>query len=79
MPLDWAKLDFEERAQAVLANIEGLDDAELSRVYEEWRQSQSESFDDLARIALELLAHKRGGLSAKERARASLRRRGVIE
>lgn len=79
MPLNWAKFDFEERAQAVLANIEGLDDAEISSAYEEWRLSRSEDFDVLASIALDLLARKRGGLSAKERARASLRRRGVIE
>jgi len=79
MPLDWDRLDFEERAQAVLANIEGLDDAELSSVYEEWRHSRSESFDDLTRLALDALAQKRGGLSSQGRARASLRRRGILE
>ena len=79
MPLNWGRLGFEERAQAVLDNIEGLDDAELSSVLEEWHQSQSESLDDLARLALDSLAHKRGGLSSKERARASLRRRGILE
>ena len=79
MPLNWAVLNFEEQAQAILANIEGLDDAEISSVYEEWRQSKSESLDDLTNVALDLLAQKRGSPSRRERARAMLRRRGVLE
>jgi len=79
MPLNWDKLGFEERAQAVLANIEGLDDAEISSAYEEWKKSGSESFDDLAFTALDLLAQKRGGLSGRQRARAALVRRGILE
>lgn len=79
MPLNWDKLGFEERAQAVLANIEGLDDAEISSAYEGWKKSGSESFDDLAWTALDLLALKRGGPSGWQRAKASLLRRGILE
>jgi len=79
MPLDWVKLDFEERAQAVLADIEGLDDAEISSVYEEWRSSGSEDINDLILVALDMISQKSGRPSGRERARASLRRRGIIE
>ena len=79
MPLDWGKLDFEERAQAVLANVEGLDDAEISSVYEAWRQLGSESLDALVLMALDLLSSKRGRPSSRERARARLVRKGTIE
>lgn len=79
MPLDWGMLDFEERAQAVLANVEGLDDAEISSVYEEWRQLGSENLDTLVLMALDLLSSKRGRPSSRERARARLVRKGTIE
>jgi hypothetical protein len=72
-------IDFEERAQAVLANVEGLDDAEISSVYEEWRQLGSENLDALVLMALDLLSSKRGLPSSRERARARLRRQGTIE
>jgi len=85
MPLDWMHLEVEERAQAVLDDIEGLDDAEVQSLLEEWRNlgygplEENASLSELTRLALDVVARKNGAPTSRERARARLKRRGVIE
>jgi len=82
VPLDWMHLEGEEKAQAILDDIEGLEDAEVQSLLEEWRElegSDDSKLSDLTRLALDFLARKSGAPTSRERARASLQRRGVIE
>lgn len=78
MPLDWANMNSRERAQAILDDIEGLDDSDVQEILAEW-QGLDETENVLTRMALDRVASKHGGMTSKQRARASLRRRGVIE
>jgi len=82
VPLDWMHLQIEEKAQAILDDIEGLEDAEVQSLLEEWRElegSDDSKLSDVTRLALDFLARKNGAPTSRERARASLQRRGVIE
>lgn len=82
MPLDWRHLQGEEAAQAVLDDIEGLEDADVQSLLAEWRElegSDDGRLSDLTRLALDFLARKSGAPTSRERARARLQRRGVIE
>jgi len=85
MPLDWVHLQNEERAQAILDDIEGLDDSEVQELLREWKDlgidplDEQRSFSALTRLALDRLATKNGAPTSRERARTRLRRRGVIE
>lgn len=85
MPLDWASLRFEEQAQAILDDIEGLDDAEIRAVFNAWKSlgygpaEEEWGLTELTRMALDAIARKHGAPTSEDRALASLRRRGVIE
>jgi len=82
VPLDWMHLELEEKAQAILDDIEGLEDAEVQSLLEEWRElegSDDSKLSDVTRLALDFLARKNGAPTSRERARARLQRRGVIE
>jgi len=78
MPIDWMPLSEEERAKYVLDNIEGIDDIEVQELFDEWKGSE-DSLNELTRNALDRIARKSGTPTSKERARASLVRRGVLE
>ncbi len=85
MPIDWMHLEIEGRAQAILDDIEGLDDAEVKNLLDEWRGlgygplEENASLTELTRLALDVLARKNGAPTSRERARSRLQRRGVIE
>lgn len=79
MPLDWWNMDAEERAQAILDDIEGLSDADVQSILSAWKEAGTESETLLIRMAMDRLAEIGGAPTCAQRARASLKRRGVIE
>jgi len=85
MPLDWVHLQLEEKAQAVLDDIEGLDDSEVASLLQRWSDLEWDPLDaegalaELCRVALDTVAAKNGTPTSRDRAKARLRRRGVIE
>lgn len=85
MPLDWFHLGLEEKAQAILDDIEGLTDAEILLLLEEWRGLDYSPLDsdswlsELTRMAADKIAAKAGAPTARERARSRLKRAGTIE
>jgi hypothetical protein len=82
MPLDWFHLDAEGKAQAVLDDIEGLDERELQTLLAQWRELDEvgdRALASLQRMALDCIARKRGTPTSGDRARIRLQRRGVIE
>ena len=87
MPLGWDNLDAEERAQAVLDNIEGLYDEDVAALFEDWKQGYFDVGDEalveslarLTRSSIDRVAERVGLPSGRERARASLARKGLLK
>ena len=85
MPIAWEVLSQEERAQAVLDDIDGLTETDFQELLQEFGEMENVDTDaeramaELASRAQDRVFHKVGALTCKERARSRLQRRGVIE
>jgi hypothetical protein len=87
MPLDWDILDSEERAQAILDNIEGLYDKDVAALLEDWKQGYFDLGDEtlvgslarLTQMAQDCVTKRSGLPSGRERARANLVRKGLVK
>src|SRR4030066_1619598 len=53
VPLDWMHLELEGKAQAILDDIEGLEDAEVQSLLEEWRELEGSDRSEERRVGKE--------------------------